>query len=109
MVTHIKVDIAHNIALLNQRIQKITPRPCLLLAVSKTKPIDEIHEAYDQGQRHFGENYVDEFADKAPLLPLDIKWHFIGHIQSNKVKRLVQVPNLHLVESIDSLKLASKF
>jgi len=52
---------------------------------------------------------VDEFAEKAPLLPQDIKWHFIGHIQSNKVKKLVQVPNLCLVESIDSLKLASKF
>jgi len=52
---------------------------------------------------------VDEFAEKAPLLPQDIKWHFIGHIQSNKVKKLLQVPNLCLVESIDSLKLASKF
>jgi uncharacterized pyridoxal phosphate-containing UPF0001 family protein len=69
MVTHIKVDIAHNIAMLNSLIQKITPRHCLLLAVSKTKPVDEIREAYDQGQRHFGENYVDEFAEKAPLLP----------------------------------------
>lgn len=52
---------------------------------------------------------MDEFAEKAPLLPQDIKWHFIGHIQSNKVKKLLQVPNLCLVESIDSLKLASKF
>ena len=52
----------------------------MLLAVSKTKPVDEIREAYDQGQRHFGENYVDEFAEKAPLLPQDVKWHFIGHI-----------------------------
>ena len=57
--------------------------------MSKTKPIADLMEAYQAGQRHFGENYVDEFVEKAPQMPPDTVWHFIGHIQSNKVKKLV--------------------
>ena len=68
-----------------------------------------LQEAYDAGQRHFGENYVQEITGKAPLLPSDIRWHFIGHLQSNKVKPLIEsVPNLWCVEGVSSTKLASQ-
>ncbi|XP_056897632.1 pyridoxal phosphate homeostasis protein [Takifugu flavidus] len=84
-----------------------------LVAVSKTKPPDMVVEAYRQGQRNFGENYVNELLEKAsdPLIlgscP-EIKWHFIGHLQKNNVNKLLGVPNLHLVETVDSVKLADK-
>lgn len=55
------------------------------MAVSKTKPAAALQECYDAGQRHFGENYVNEVLEKGPELPKDVKWHFIGHLQSNKV------------------------
>lgn len=82
-----------------------------LVAVSKTKPVEAILEAYEEGQRHFGENYVQELQDKANdelLLEKckDIKWHFIGHLQSNKVNRVVKLPNLYMIETIDSQKMA---
>lgn len=85
-----------------------------LVAVSKTKPIDMIIEAYESGQRHFGENYVQEMADKAvdPMIMdkcPDIQWHFIGTVQTNKVAKIVKTPNLTVVETIASLKLADKF
>ena len=82
---------------------------CQLLAVSKTKPVEDILSAYDAGQRHFGENYVDEFVEKSNVLKEkdDIVWHFIGHIQSNKAKKLVQCPNLSIIETVDSIKLAN--
>jgi len=82
--------------------------PINLLAVSKTKPVDSIKEAYDAGQIHFGENYVNELLEKYQHCPADIKWHFIGHLQTNKVAKLACVPNLYQVESIDSLRLAEK-
>ena len=75
--------------------------------MSKTKPVEVIQELYNQGHRHFGENYIQELLEKAPLLPKDIHWHYIGHLQSNKVKKLVQIPNLYMVECVDSLKLAT--
>ncbi len=79
------------------------------MAVSKTKPAEIVREAYDAGLRDFGENYVQELIDKAPALPSDAQWRFIGHLQSNKAKALVQaVPNLAAVETVDSEKLASK-
>jgi PLP dependent protein len=62
-----------------------------LVAVSKTKPAAALQECYDAGQRHFGENYMHEVLEKAPALPKDIKWHFIGHLQSNKVRVYVWV------------------
>jgi pyridoxal phosphate enzyme (YggS family) len=74
-----------------------------LVAVSKTKSIEEIKELYDLGQRDFGENYVQELVEKQTQLPSDIKWHFIGHLQSNKVKQIA--PFIHLIQSVDSLKL----
>ncbi|KAI7835585.1 hypothetical protein COHA_010507 [Chlorella ohadii] len=80
-----------------------------LVAVSKTKPVEAVQEAYDAGHRAFGENYVQELVEKAPQLPADISWHFIGHLQSNKVKALLEaVPNLSLLETVDSEKLANK-
>ena len=74
-----------------------------LVAVSKTKPISDIEALYNLGQRDFGENYVQEFIEKVPQLPKDIKWHFIGHLQTNKVKYIV--PFVQLIHGVDSLKL----
>lgn len=80
-----------------------------LVAVSKTKPVSAIQEAYDAGHRDFGENYVQEMVEKAPQLPPDIRWRFIGHLQSNKAKALIHgVPSLAAIETVDSEKLASK-
>ena len=74
-----------------------------LVAVSKTKSVEEIKELYDLGQKDFGENYVQELSEKQSQLPKDIRWHFIGHLQSNKVKQIA--PFIHLVHAVDSLKL----
>jgi pyridoxal phosphate enzyme (YggS family) len=74
-----------------------------LIAVSKTKPVEDIKALYDLGQRDFGENYVQELVEKQLLLPADIRWHFIGHLQSNKVKYIA--PYVHLIHGIDSYKL----
>lgn len=74
-----------------------------LVAVSKTKPTSDILELYALGQRDFGENYVQELVEKQALLPAGIRWHFIGHLQSNKVKYIA--PFVHLVHGVDSLKL----
>mmetsp|Transcript_62116 Transcript_62116/g.173492 ORF Transcript_62116/g.173492 Transcript_62116/m.173492 type:complete len:243 (+) Transcript_62116:71-799(+) len=83
------------------------PTPVRLVAVSKTKPVEMLKEAYDAGHRHFGENYVQELVDKTPLMPEDTQWHFIGHLQSNKVAMLLKgCPTLSCLETIDSEKLA---
>lgn len=74
-----------------------------LVAVSKTKPATDIQALYDAGQRDFGENYVQELTEKQPALPSDIRWHFIGHLQSNKVKYIA--PFIHMIQSVDRLKL----
>jgi len=74
-----------------------------LVAVSKTKPIADLQELYDLGQRDFGENYVQELVDKEAALPKDIRWHFIGHLQSNKVKYIA--PFVHLIHGVDSWSL----
>jgi len=74
-----------------------------IVAVSKTKPISDLQEAYDIGVRDFGENYVQELVDKYEALPIDIRWHFIGHLQSNKVKYIA--PFVHLIHGVDSEKL----
>jgi pyridoxal phosphate enzyme (YggS family) len=74
-----------------------------LIAVSKTKPIADLQAAYDAGQRHFGENKVQEMVEKAQLLPKDISWHLIGHLQTNKVKYMAGF--VHLIHGVDSLKL----
>jgi len=74
-----------------------------LVAVSKTKPVEDIKELYDLGQRDFGENYVQELIEKQLQLPEDIRWHFIGHLQSNKVRYII--PFVHLIHAVDSFKL----
>ncbi len=74
-----------------------------LIAVSKTKPVESIMEAYDAGQRVFGENMVQELAEKQEKLPKDIEWHLIGHLQTNKVKYIAEF--ISLIHSVDSLKL----
>ncbi len=93
------IDIASNIKSLKQQI----PQSVKLVAVSKTKPVSDILEAYNSGQRSFGENRVQELLQKKDLLPADIEWHLIGHLQRNKVKLIV--PFITLIHSIDSFKL----
>ena len=81
----------------------LRPAGVQLLAVSKTKPIEDIQFLYNLGQRDFGENYVQELVEKQAVLPNDIRWHFIGHLQTNKVKYIT--PFVYEVQSVDSLKL----
>ncbi|PIE49449.1 MAG: YggS family pyridoxal phosphate-dependent enzyme [Flavobacteriales bacterium] len=78
------------------------PKDVMLIAVSKTKTIAEIKEAYDAGQRHFGENRIQEMAEKQTQLPDDIRWHMIGHLQRNKVKYMAEF--VHLIHGVDKLK-----
>ncbi|HAL82349.1 MAG TPA: YggS family pyridoxal phosphate-dependent enzyme [Mucilaginibacter sp.] len=94
------MSIADNI----KRLKKETlPINVKLLAVSKTKPVEDVQEAYDAGQRLFGENMVQELVEKQEHLPKDIQWHLIGHLQSNKVKYIA--PFISMIQSVDSLKL----
>lgn len=86
-----------------QSILTELPEALTLVAVSKTKPVQDILELYQLGQRDFGENYVQELVDKQNQLPKDIRWHFIGHLQSNKVKYIA--PFIHLIHGVDSFKL----
>ena len=83
--------------------KKLQDFQCELIAVSKTKPEKMIQSLYDQGQRHFGENRVQELVDKQLVLPNEIKWHFIGHLQTNKVKYIA--PFVHMIHAVDSWKL----
>jgi pyridoxal phosphate enzyme (YggS family) len=84
-------------------VDALKQRGVTLVAVSKTKPVEDILELYRLGQRDFGENYVQELVDKQAQLPKDIRWHFIGHLQSNKVKSIA--PFVHLIHGVDSFKL----
>ncbi len=87
----------------NKIIKRIYDKNVTLVAVSKTKPAEDIRELYTMGQRDFGENYVQELTEKQQSLPTDIRWHFIGHLQGNKVKFIA--PFVHLIHGIDSFKL----
>jgi len=87
-------------------IKNSIPSHVTLVAVSKTKPNELIEEAYSSGQRIFGENKAQELKNKAEVLPKDIEWHFIGHLQSNKVKYIA--PYASLIHSIDSIKLLTE-
>jgi len=84
-------------------LKEITAQGATLVAVSKTKPVEAILELYHMGQRDFGENKVQELCEKQAQLPKDIRWHLIGHLQSNKVKYIA--PFTHLIHSVDSPKL----
>lgn len=91
------------------KILHFLPRNVKLIAVSKTHPVSAIQEAYDAGQRFFGENKVQEMCEKQPLLPKDIKWHLIGHLQTNKVKYIASfVDCIHAVDSLKLLKEINK-
>lgn len=85
------------------RLQKELPEGVKLLAISKYQPIEAIQEAYDAGQRMFGENHIQEMAAKAAVLPKDIQWHFTGHVQTNKIKYMA--PFVSLVHAVDSFRL----
>lgn len=86
-----------------QNIKLNLPKNITLVAVSKTKPLELLNEAYDQGQRIFGENKVQEMVDKFEKMPKDIKWHMIGHLQTNKVKYIASF--VSLIHGVDSLRL----
>ena len=92
-------DIASNI----ESLKKQVPESVKIVAVSKTKPVNDILKAYNTGHRHFGENRVQELLKKKDLLPSDIEWHLIGHLQSNKVKYIVSF--ISMIESVDSFRL----
>lgn len=92
-----------SISLILSSIKAELPKQVRLVAVSKYHPVEMIQEAYDAGQRLFGENHVQEMTQKYALLPKDIEWHFIGHLQTNKVKYIA--PFVSLIHSVDSLKL----
>jgi pyridoxal phosphate enzyme (YggS family) len=92
-----------------QEIQKSISDNVSLVAVSKTKPIEDLQEAYDAGQRIFGENKIQEMVDKFDVLPKDIQWHMIGHLQSNKVKYMAHFVDLiHGVDTFKTLKEINK-
>lgn len=94
--------IADNIHAFKQHL----PSHVSLIAVSKTKPVEALLEAYQAGQRLFGENKAQEMVQKASALPADVEWHFIGHLQTNKVKMIA--PVVHTIHSIDSFKLLAE-
>jgi pyridoxal phosphate enzyme (YggS family) len=94
------MSITDNISSLKK---ETAARQVTLIAVSKTKPAEEVQEAYNAGQRLFGENMVQELVEKQEHLPKDIQWHLIGHLQSNKVKYIA--PFIGMIQSVDSLKL----
>jgi pyridoxal phosphate enzyme (YggS family) len=86
-----------------KRLKEDLPQQVELIAVSKTKPISDLLEAYDAGQRAFGENKIQEMVTKWEQMPKDIQWHMIGHVQSNKVKYMA--PFVHTIHAVDSIKL----
>ena len=92
------MDVQQNL----KKVKQDIPDPVCLVAVSKTKPVEMIREVYEAGQRDFGENKAQDMAVKYPQLPKDIRWHFIGHLQTNKVKYIA--PFVHLIHAVDSLK-----
>ncbi len=104
--------IQENIKLVQKNIEDACsrsgrdPREVMLIAVSKTKPVPALEEAYNCGMRDFGENKVQELVEKAEVLPKDIRWHMIGHLQRNKVKYIVD--KVYLIHSVDSLRLAEE-
>ena len=104
------MDIAANIAQVEENINAACERAgrnasdVTIIAVSKTKPVSALQEAYDAGCRDFGENKVQEIMDKYDKLPGDIRWHMIGHLQTNKVKYIID--KVYMIHSVDSIKLA---
>eukprot|EP00340_Litonotus_pictus_P007563 CAMPEP_0170516666 /NCGR_PEP_ID=MMETSP0209-20121228/2826_1 /TAXON_ID=665100 ORGANISM="Litonotus pictus, Strain P1" /NCGR_SAMPLE_ID=MMETSP0209 /ASSEMBLY_ACC=CAM_ASM_000301 /LENGTH=225 /DNA_ID=CAMNT_0010801635 /DNA_START=1 /DNA_END=678 /DNA_ORIENTATION=- len=101
---------SHPLLIILEKIAKIPllrQKSVSMLAVTKKTNPEKVKELFDLGQRSFGENYVDELIEKSKILTKDIDWHFIGHLQSNKVKKLLQIENLSTIESVDTLNLAT--
>lgn len=92
-----------NVEKYKEIVTELSKKKVTLVAVSKIKPNSDIQALYDLGQRDFGENYVQELVEKQSALPKDIRWHYIGHLQSNKVKYIA--PFVHLIHGVDSFKL----
>ncbi len=103
---HQNMDIATRLIRIRGRIHELAaPRAVGLIAVSKRQPVAAIEQAYQAGLRHFGENRLQELIDKAPRLPADIEWHFVGRLQRNKVRPAVQLADwIHSVDSLDLLR-----
>ncbi|CRK89110.1 CLUMA_CG002539, isoform A [Clunio marinus] len=104
-------NIVERIEIASRKRPEKFKNPVQLVAVGKTKPVEALIDAYDAGQRHFGENYVKELAEKAIDPKIlenckDIKWHFIGHLQTNKINKVIKLPGLYMIQTIDSEKLA---
>lgn len=97
------MEVKNDIQSAIRSVKSKLPLGVSLVAVSKTKPLEFIREAYNAGQIEFGENYVQELVEKQSQLPQNIKWHFIGHLQSNKVKQIA--PFVYLIHGVDSLSL----
>lgn len=95
--------MSHDIASEVQRLHALLPQGVTLVAVSKFHPIEKLRQAYDAGQRVFGESRVQELLAKISEMPNDVRWHFIGHLQTNKVKSIIG--HTDLIESVDSVKL----
>lgn len=106
-------ELAESLAEVRQLVKNASERRSeqqsfpTLVAVSKIKPASDVMGCYDAGHRDFGENYVNELVEKAEILPRDIRWHFIGTLQSNKAKLLAHVPNLYVVQTLTSAKAAT--
>lgn len=115
-------DVANNYIFINNRVKELSNkyiqrmsvenknnnvREAKLICVSKTKPITDLKSAFEAGADIFGENFVDEIVEKAPLLP-QAKFHMIGHLQSNKINKLCSIPNLIMIQTIDKEELARK-
>ena len=105
-------SIRENIIVVNENIDNACKtvgrnrEDITLIAVSKTKPVEMLLEAYEAGVRDFGENYIQELVDKIPQLPSDVRWHMIGHLQRNKVKYIID--KVSMIHSVDSLRLAEE-
>ncbi|GIV27319.1 MAG: YggS family pyridoxal phosphate enzyme [Bacteroidia bacterium] len=106
MKEHISMISNNDIVLNLNKFKSSIPENVTLIAVSKFQSVEKIKMAYEAGHRDFGENYVQEMKEKYEQLPKDIRWHFIGHLQANKVKYIV--PFVHLIHSVDSLKLLTE-
>ncbi|KAJ7471372.1 hypothetical protein B0H11DRAFT_1730261 [Mycena galericulata] len=100
-------EILESLGEIRSRVQLATSGSSTLVAVSKYKPASDIQACFGAGQLDFGENYVQELEDKATVLPKEIRWHFIGTLQSNKAKALAAIPNLYSIQTLTSTKAAT--
>ncbi|THH33456.1 hypothetical protein EUX98_g742 [Antrodiella citrinella] len=105
------IELAESLSEIRVQVREATPstsaHTLTLVAVSKYKPASDIWACYETGQRDFGENYVQELVEKAAELPTDIRWHFIGALQSNKAKILASIPNIYSIQTVSSTKAAT--